>query len=753
MRPLFFLLTLFFMTAGLESVEAATKPNLLILTVDDMSADSIGAFGCKVAHTTPAIDQLAGEGLKFQHAHMQVGNCMPSRNVLFSGCYPHTNGVEGFFQVKNPLQPHFCDLMQQAGYLTGIRGKVSHSTPYIPYHWDVVLDADSQGRKYHMKDVASYGASTASGIQQAKKAGKPFALVINISDPHKPFYSQGKGSKGKPFVDPHVPSKIYTAEEMVVPGFLPDDPVVREELALYYSSVRRADDAVKSVMEALNESGEAENTFVLFLSDHGMPLPFAKTQLYHHSTNSPWIIRWPGKVAAGTTDAEHMISAVDVMPTLCELVGIPKPSGMEGRSFLPLLEGQPQTNRDFIIKEYNENAGGWRNPMRAVQTKTHLYLFNPWSDGKRTMKTATTGTSTYRQMAKLAKTDPYINQRHQTYQHRVVTELYNVQLDADCLVNLVDQPAEQNVLQQLEGKLADWMQKTNDPLRDAFEHRQDVAYMSALIDQQQQQSDQRKGKKQKPKPKKVVAKADRPVLCFMIGEEEYGTDETLPAFAKEMFPESEYDCRFVMASSNDRSNPLAHEFPGLKEKLTGADVLIVSIRRRYPKAADLQLIRDWVAQKKPIIGIRTACHAFGAKKGVGYQPAEGHESWDEFDRDAFGADYINHYPNAKEEGVMQTEVRLAEGVTIPTPLPNRLTNMEPPQHTSPLYKFENRDPETQLLLEGFVPGKQEETQQPIAWLWNEDGRQAAFVSLGGRHEFSKIYFRRWLAGLIKMHLK
>jgi len=115
------------------SLSAADRLNLLVITVDDLSADSIGAFGCKLPGTSPNVDQLAKEGLRFQRAHVQVGNCMPSRNVLWSGRYPHNNRVEGFYQVPNPGYPVLVDLMKQAGYFTAIRGKVNHSTPYSPY--------------------------------------------------------------------------------------------------------------------------------------------------------------------------------------------------------------------------------------------------------------------------------------------------------------------------------------------------------------------------------------------------------------------------------------------------------------------------------------------------------------------------------------------------------------------------------------------------------------------------------------------
>src|SRR5262245_49097075 len=322
-----------------------------------MSADSVGAFGCKLAGTTPQMDQLAKEGLRFRYAHVQVGNCMPSRNVMWSGRYPHNNRVEGFYEIKDPGYPVLADLMKTAGYFTGIRGKVNHSTPYSPYGWDAVLDTLPSGPT-HPKDAASYGASTRHGIQSAKAAGKPFCLIVNIMDPHKPFYAEGRD--GETVDDPHKPTRVFTPEEVPIPGYLFDDPVVRKELAHYYSSVRRADDSVGEVLKALKESGEEDKTVVMFLSDHGMPLPFVKTQLYHHSTVTPLVIRWPGMTKASTIDQQHMVSAVDFLPTLLEIAEIEPPPGLDGRSFAPLLKGQLQSGREMVVKEYNENSGGSR---------------------------------------------------------------------------------------------------------------------------------------------------------------------------------------------------------------------------------------------------------------------------------------------------------------------------------------------------------------------------------------------------------
>lgn len=465
-----------------SKAESTAQPlNLLIITVDDMSCDSVGAFGCKVPGTTPNIDALAARGMKFEHAHVVVGNCMPSRNVMWSGRYPHHNGVQGF----NPLPkesvkyPVLGDLVKAGGWLAGIRGKVPHSTPYVPYAWDLVLDQNAAGKKVHVKDAASYGASLKQGMASASEAGKPFCLLMNVSDPHKPFYAEGK--RGQMVEDPHVPSRVYTAEEIAVPGFLPDDPAIRQELALYYSSVRRADDAVGAMLQALKESGQEANTAIVFLSDHGMPLPFAKTQMYHHSSRTPLLVVWPGVTQPGLVEAEAMVSTVDLLPTLLDMLKLPQPEGLDGRSFAPLLKGEKQAGRDMVFKEYHENSGGQMTPMRAVQTREWLYVFNPWSNGKRVMSGATAGTETCRRMRVLAKTDEAVAARVEVFDHRTPEEAYEVKYDADALSNLTDNPAHAGEVGRLRQAMEDWMQRTGDPLLEVFRKRNDATFREAWM--------------------------------------------------------------------------------------------------------------------------------------------------------------------------------------------------------------------------------------------------------------------------------
>ncbi|MEL6110420.1 MAG: sulfatase-like hydrolase/transferase [Planctomycetota bacterium] len=366
-------------------------------------------------------------------------------------------------------------------------------------------DLSADGKKQHVKNIDSYYLSTRRGIELAAAAGKPFCINVNISDPHKPFYAMGKG--GAVVEDPNVPSRVFRPEEVPIPGFLFDHPSVRLELAHYYSSVRRADDCFGAVMKALNESGKQDDTVVVFLSDHGMPLPFAKTALWHHSTRTPWIVRWPGVTKPDSIDKAHMISAVDLLPTLVDIAGVESPDGFDGHSFAPTLRGVAQPDREMVFKVYNENSGSIRNPMRSVQSKRFGYLFNPWVNGKRTFKTATTGTITFRTMQRLAESDPNIAARLKHFQFGTLEEFYDYENDPDALNNLIEDANYADEIARHREALRQFMEATGDHALGPFDKREDQAALDAYMERVQSEADARralKKKKQsgpgKPKP-------------------------------------------------------------------------------------------------------------------------------------------------------------------------------------------------------------------------------------------------------------
>ena len=258
----------------------------MLITADDMNWDAVGAFGCSTAGTTPNIDRLAAEGLRFKHSHVTIAVCQPSRSALMTGRYPHLSGGEGFYHLRYEGVPILPAILRDAGYDVGILGKVTHSTPYQEFQWDMARDQIHLGQGRNPEVYYQYAKNF---VQDAIAGDRPFFLMANSHDPHRPFYGNDKSEWYSELDPPAVPpSRTFAPEEVIVPGFLPDILDVRLEIAEYYNSVRRCDDTVGRLLDALDEAGAAENTLVMFLSDNGMAFPFAKTNCYLNSTRTPW---------------------------------------------------------------------------------------------------------------------------------------------------------------------------------------------------------------------------------------------------------------------------------------------------------------------------------------------------------------------------------------------------------------------------------------------------------------------------------
>ena len=458
---------------GQGSNSRKRKLNILLFTADDLHCNSVGCFGGKVPGLTPNLDAFAAEGLRFENAHVNVAICQPSRGVLATGRYGHNSGIMGFMHTQRDI-PTIMQTLRNSGYLTGVLGKVGHSTPHADYKWDFVHDQQELGNG---RDPELYYGYCKEFLTRCRGEGKPFYLMVNSHDPHRPYHIPGKPIEGA-----KEPSKTYKPNEVEVPGFVPDLPGVREELSYYLNSVRRLDDTFGKAMQALRESGLDDNTLVMFLSDNGIAIPFAKCNAYLASTRTPWIVRWPGIVQRGTVDAEHFISGIDFFPTVLEAADLPIPKGLDGFSFLPLLKGGRQSGRDRVFSQIDMKAGGDAVPMRCVQNKRFGYIFNPWADGKFWYRNNNEGL-TMKAMVEAAKGDPQIAERVNMFRHRAIEEFYDLGKDPDCLNNLVDNSEYKDDLRKMQNELHEWMKETRDPLLTAFENRTSVEKRtSALVD-------------------------------------------------------------------------------------------------------------------------------------------------------------------------------------------------------------------------------------------------------------------------------
>lgn len=451
------------------AVAASSKrTNVLLITADDLCYTSLGVTGCKIRGITPNLDTLAREGVLFEHAHVTSAVCQPSRSVLMTGRYPHRNGAMGFEPIS-PDVPTLTELLRSEGYFNGIMAKVGHLTPQSKFCWDVVVSAEElkQGR-----DPNLWYEHCKQFFEKSKATGKPFFLMANTQDPHRPFpgsegeAAQQKNARRKDGF-PGV-SRTYKPEEADVPGFLPDIPEVRTELAQYYTAVHRCDEAVGAMLRALKESGLESNTLVVFLSDNGISIPYAKTNCYEYSTRTPLIVRWPGKVRPGSVNKTDLVSGVDFMPTVLDALGVKQVKGMDGRSFLPILQGGRQAGRDKVFTFLTATSAKNEYPMRCVRTAKYSYIFNAWSDGKTVFKNEPQGGLAWKGMLSAAASDPKIAERVRFFQYRVPEELYDLESDPFELRNLISDPGYRDTVDAMRSEVLKMMKTTNDPLLELF---------------------------------------------------------------------------------------------------------------------------------------------------------------------------------------------------------------------------------------------------------------------------------------------
>ncbi len=460
---------------------AQDRPNILLITADDMNWDSVGIYGSPMENPTPNLDQLAREGMYFKYAHVNVAVCAPSRSIIMTGLYAHQSGAMGFAGMDSETKT-LSVLLKRNGYLMGIIDKVGHLKPRELFEWDYVKDAIDTG---HGRAPSLFKMHTAEFLANAATEKKPFFLMANSRDPHRPFagsyqewqyLNEPKNSDEANFGQPpekiaaiETPSHVYETGEAPVPGFLADTPDLRDEVSDYYSSVRRCDDTVGAVLEAVEEAGQTDNTLVLFLSDNGMAFPFAKFSCYAHGTRTPMIVRWPGVIEPGGVDIKHLVSGIDITPTFLEAAGIRVPRVIEGRSFLALLKGQSAKGFDRAFTAFYISALEEEVPTRAVQEKQFGYIFNLWADGASQAQAEFYKGLALRSMIEAGMTNAEIARRVLYFMFRTREELYDFEADPDGLNNLVHHPSYQETLVRLRQEMLDWMKDTDDPKTEDYE--------------------------------------------------------------------------------------------------------------------------------------------------------------------------------------------------------------------------------------------------------------------------------------------
>ncbi len=445
----------------------AAKPlNILIITADDMNADSTGWMGSKLG-ATPDIDAFAATCHQFRNCHVSAPICQPSRSALMTGRVPHRNGALGFNPIRLDV-PTMTEVMGSNGFFTAAINKTGHMMPRSKFNWDLILEGSGKNPKALREHLEQC-------IKVAAETGKPFFINANATDPHRPFAGNAtaegdeealpRGKKAKKNQAAASPVKMFAESEVPVPSFLEDIPGVRKEVAQYFSSVRRLNESFRELLAALKAAGHWDDTVIVFLSDHGMSFPYSKATLYRNGTWSPVLLRWPGmgKPVVNT----DMVSSVDIMPTVLDLCGVKKPDGLDGVSWLPIIRGE-QKGPAHVFTHVNTVSSGKSFPGRCVRTATRAYIWNSWPDGKIQFHVEAMSGLSWAAMVEAAKQNPKIKPRVDHFSLRCAEEFYNEENDPDERRNLIDDPKYKTEIAAMKKLLLAHMEQTNDPLLGQF---------------------------------------------------------------------------------------------------------------------------------------------------------------------------------------------------------------------------------------------------------------------------------------------
>jgi N-sulfoglucosamine sulfohydrolase len=437
-------------------MDGANRPwNLVIITADDLNADSAGWMGSTVG-ATPNLDAFAATSHQFRNCHTVVPLCQPSRAAIMTGLLPHRSGALGFEPVC-PDVTTLTEVMNGHGYFTAAINKIKHMMPPEKFAWSLHLDGSGKNP-----------AALREQFEQCLKAanGKPFFINANSTDPHGPFPTEAGQDRHGGLVA--TPDKIFSESEIVVPSFLEDLPAVREEVARYFSAVRRFDQTFGELIAALRAANHIDDTVIVFVSDHGMSMPYSKATLYRHATWTPVLLRTP-KIDNRIINAD-MLTNIDILPTVLDLLGLTTAKGLDGVSWLSLLRGEETPGREYVFAQIDSLKSGRKFPGRCIRSRSYAYIWNAWADGKTPFKSAAMSKrESWLAILEAAERDSKLRPRVEHFIYRCPEEFYDEASDPDDRRNLINEAPYRSHIEEMKKFLLDHMEKTGDPLATKFQ--------------------------------------------------------------------------------------------------------------------------------------------------------------------------------------------------------------------------------------------------------------------------------------------
>lgn len=429
------------------------SPNVLLIHCHDLGR-YVGCYDVDIE--MPNLDRLAEEGARFANHFTTAPQCSPSRSSLFTGCYPHVNGLLGLAHTEWELDTEqtLPRRLSEAGYETHLFGlqHISESPEDIGYDEihtagrlspNVAPELHSVNRAVDVADILSQYLD--SGLES------PFFASVGFFEAHRLETDEADEEEGDVLYGYGDRYDADDPDETEVPGYLPDESGIREDLAAMRGMVYALDDALGTILDSLELAGLEEETLVLFTTEHGIAFPRAKGTCYDPGIEAFLLARYPPLIDGGTV-YEELVSNVDILPTVLDLAIGETPDDIDGYSLIPLLDDdRTYSPRDHVFAEITWH--GTYNPIRAVRTERFKYIRNFWHNPR-----------------VFLPNDVYASRAGQEVRgrygrpSRVFEELYDLESDPHEQENVADDTDYEQVRAKLESTLATWMHETDDPV-------------------------------------------------------------------------------------------------------------------------------------------------------------------------------------------------------------------------------------------------------------------------------------------------
>ena len=447
------------------------RPNILLLIADDASRDSFGAYGCQYTKT-PNFDRIAEEGVLFTNAYNCNPKCAPARACLLTGRYSwqleEACNHNPFLTDKREFYPY---LVEQSGYFIGFTGK----------GWGPGIFRQNDVGKSKFRTINPAGHPFAKRTAKPPYKGisnvdysanfedfldacgedQPFCFWLGTKEPHRSYEKDSWIKDGREL------------DDVVVPDYYPDNKTIRGDIADYAIEVEWYDKHIGECLKLLEQRGILDDTLIIATSDHGMPFPRVKGQIYDDGFHVPFAVRWGSGIKPGRVVTDF-VTFPDVAPTIMEVAGLTPHPQMTGSSFVRQLDAEvsgrvdAERNHTLLGKERHDIGrvdGDWWSvgyPSRAIRTDRFLYVHNfkphRWPGGDPEyglLNCDASPTKSY--LTELSMADPEFRFYELSFGKRPGEELYDMNADPDCVNNLADDPkfaeTKRSLWQQMKAEL------------------------------------------------------------------------------------------------------------------------------------------------------------------------------------------------------------------------------------------------------------------------------------------------------------